>query len=99
MATTQSANTAALGVLPPLQLATLPVYLGLLAYVGPGLLWAALAQGSGELIWWPFLTAKYGAAFLGLLIPASALQYWLNLELCRYTIITGETTMTGFTQI
>jgi hypothetical protein len=90
---------AALGALPPLQFATMPVYVGLLAYIGPGILWAALAQGSGELIWWPYITAKYGAAFLGLLIPAALLQYWLNLEICRYTVITGETPMTGFSRI
>ena len=88
-----------MGDLAPLKLATLPVYAGLLAYLGPGILWAALAQGSGELIWWPYMTAKYGAAFLGLLILASLLQYWLNLEICRYTIVTGETPMTGFTRI
>jgi Mn2+/Fe2+ NRAMP family transporter len=89
----------ALGSLPPLQLATMPVFAGLFIYIGPGILWAALAQGSGELIWWPYLTAKYGAAFLGLLIPAALLQYWLNIELCRYTVLTGETPMTGFTRI
>ena len=88
-----------LGHLAPLKLATMPVYVGLFAYIGPGILWAALAQGSGELIWWPYMTAKYGAAFLGLLILASLLQYWLNLEICRYTIVTGETPMTGFTRI
>ncbi len=87
------------GHLPPLQLSTLPVFIGLFAYVGPGILWAALAQGSGELIFWPYMTAKYGAAFLGLLIPAALLQYWLNLEICRYTIVTGETPMTGFSRI
>ena len=87
------------GNLPPLQLSTLPVFIGLFAYVGPGILWAALAQGSGELIFWPYITAKYGAAFLGLLIPAALLQYWLNLEICRYTIVTGETPMTGFSRI
>ncbi len=99
MSTAQTGNTAALGALPPLQLATMPAFVGIFAYIGPGILWAALAQGSGELIWWPYLTAKYGAAFLGLLIPAALLQYWLNLEICRYTVVTGETPMTGFTRI
>ncbi len=92
-------NERALGTLPPLKLATLPVFGGVLAYMGPGILFAALAQGSGELIWWPYLTAKYGAAFLGLLIPASLLQYWYNLEICRYVAVTGETPMTGFTRM
>jgi Mn2+/Fe2+ NRAMP family transporter len=88
-----------LGKLDPLKLAIVPTSLGIFVYIGPGILWAALAQGSGELIWWPYLTAKYGAAFLGLLIPASLLQYWINLEIMRYSVLTGETPMTGFTRI
>ncbi|MCI0532038.1 MAG: Nramp family divalent metal transporter, partial [candidate division Zixibacteria bacterium] len=88
-----------LGTLAPLKMAALPTFMGIFVYIGPGILWAALAQGSGELIWWPYLTAKYGATFLGLLIPASALQYWVNLEICRYTIATGETPMTGFSRM
>jgi len=89
----------AMGKLDPLKLAVLPTFLGIFIYIGPGILWAALAQGSGELIWWPYLTAKYGAAFLGMLIPASLLQYWINLEIMRYVILTGENPMTGFTRI
>ncbi len=88
-----------MGKLDPLKLAVLPTFLGIFLYIGPGILWAALAQGSGELIWWPYLTAKYGAAFLGLLIPACLLQYWINLEIMRYVILTGENPMTGFTRI
>jgi len=89
----------ALGHMEPLKLAIMPTCLGIFAYIGPGLIWAAMAQGSGELIWWPYMTAKYGAAFLGILIPASMLQYWINLEIMRYTVLTGETPMTGFTRI
>ncbi|MBI4552763.1 MAG: Nramp family divalent metal transporter [Candidatus Latescibacteria bacterium] len=88
-----------LGRLAPLKVAAMPAFAGLLAYLGPGIVWAGLAQGSGELIWWPYLTAKYGGAFLGLLIPASLMQLWVNLEIARYTIATGETAMTGFSRI
>lgn len=97
--TSITAEEVSLGSLPPLKMAALPIFMGLFTYIEPGILWAALAQGSGELIWWPYLTAKYGAAFLGLLIPASMLQYWVNLEICRYTVATGETPMTGFSRI
>ncbi|MBI4531404.1 MAG: Nramp family divalent metal transporter, partial [Candidatus Latescibacteria bacterium] len=84
-----------LGRLAPLKVAAVPAFVGILAYIGPGIVWAGLAQGSGELIWWPYLTAKYGDAFLGLLIPASLLQLWANIEIARYTLATGETAMTG----
>ncbi len=89
----------AMGHMDPLKLAIMPTFLGIFAYVVPGILWAAMAQGSGELIWWPYMTAKYGAAFLGILVPASMLQYWVNLEIMRYEVLTGETPMTGFTRI
>ena len=38
-------------------------------------MWLALAQGSGELIWWPFMVSKYGLWFLFLLVPACLLQW------------------------
>ncbi len=59
----------------------------------------ALAQGSGELIWWPYLVAKYGLTFLWLLIPACLLQYPLNIEVGRYTLLTGESIFRGFYRV
>ncbi len=67
--------------------------------LGPGIVWAALAQGTGELIFWPAITAKYGAWFLWLIIPASLMQFGASVEIGRYTIITGETIFTGFTRL
>lgn len=64
--------------------------------LGPGIVWLALAQGSGELIWWPYIIAKYGLTFLFLLIPACLLQYPLNVEIGRYTLLTGESIFHGF---
>lgn len=59
----------------------------------------ALAQGSGELIWWPYLIAKYDLAFLFLLIPACLLQYPLTTEIGRYTLATGESIFHGFLRL
>jgi len=59
----------------------------------------ALAQGSGELIWWPYLVAKYGLTFLWLLVPACLLQYPLNVEIGRYTLLTGESIFRGFYRV
>jgi hypothetical protein len=64
--------------------------------LGPGIVWLALAQGSGELIWWPYVIAKYGLTFLFLLVPACLLQYPLNVEIGRYTLLTGESIFHGF---
>jgi hypothetical protein len=59
----------------------------------------ALAQGSGELIWWPYLIAKYGLAFLWLLIPACLLQFPINYAIGSYTLLTGETIFQGFIRL
>jgi hypothetical protein len=59
----------------------------------------ALAQGSGELIWWPYMVAKYGLTFLFLLVPACLLQYPLNIEIGRYTLTTGESIFHGFIRL
>jgi hypothetical protein len=44
-----------LGKIEPLKRADFPILPGILATMGPGVIWASMAQGSGELIWWPYL--------------------------------------------
>jgi len=39
-----------LGKVDPLKLADFPILPGILAMMGPGIVWASMAQGSGELI-------------------------------------------------
>ena len=77
----------------------LSVFPGWRAALGPGIVWMALAQGSGELIWWPYMVAKYGLTFLCLLVPACLLQYPLNVEIGRYTLVTGESIFHGFIRL
>jgi hypothetical protein len=89
-------STIVRAVIAPLRTAKLPPRPALLAALGPGVVWLALAQGSGELIWWPYMVAKYGLWFLFLLVPACLLQWPLNVEIGRYTVLTGETVWQGF---
>ena len=91
--------TLSLGQQPPLQVAPVPPFIGIWAAMGPGVIWGAMAMGSGELIWWPYVTAKYGAAFLGLLLPACLMQYFVNQEILRYTAATGEGLFQGFARV
>ena len=93
--TTPSGREAHLGTslsaLGKLKAAKLPpMSAGVLSMLGPAFVWASLAQGSGELIWWPYLAAKYGTVFLGLLVPSLLIQYFVNQEIVRYTALTGE---------
>src|SRR6185436_862448 len=72
---------------------------GLLRTLGPGVVFMALAQGSGELIFWPYTIAKYGLTFLFLLIPACLLQFPVIYEIGRYTLLTGESIFQGFIRL
>ena len=71
----------------------------MLAALGPGVIFMALAQGSGELIWWPYIIAKYGLSFLFLLLPACLLQFPVTYEIGRYTVLTGESIFQGFIRL
>ncbi|MBI2988608.1 MAG: Nramp family divalent metal transporter [Deltaproteobacteria bacterium] len=87
------------GTLPPFRKASLPPFPGMFAALGPGVIFMALAQGSGELIWWPYIIAKYGLTFLFLLLPACLLQFPVTYEIGRYTILTGESIFQGFIRL
>ncbi|MCC6029597.1 MAG: Nramp family divalent metal transporter, partial [Candidatus Korarchaeum sp.] len=83
----------------PFDIKELPKFPGYAAMIGPGIVWAGLSQGSGELIWWPYMVAKYGLFFLSWLIFYASLQYWINLEIARYTMATGEGIFEGFHRV
>jgi hypothetical protein len=83
----------------PFDIKELPKFPGYAAMIGPGIVWAGLSQGSGELIWWPYMVAKYGVFFLSWLIFYASLQYWINLEIARYTMATGEGIFEGFHRV
>jgi len=87
------------GILPPYRKASFPAFPGMIAVLGPGVIFMALAQGSGELIWWPLIIAKYGLTFLFLLLPACLLQFPVIYEIVRYTTLTGESICQGFMRL
>lgn len=87
------------GILPPYRKASFPAFPGMIAALGPGVIFMALAQGSGELIWWPYIIAKYGLTFLFLLLPACLLQFPVIYEIGRYTTLTGESICQGFMRL
>ncbi len=95
----QPSDLPSWGVMPPLKKAPLPPMPGLLRAMGPGVVFMALAQGSGELIFWPYTIAKYGLTFLFLLIPACLLQFPVIYEIGRYTLLTGESIFQGFIRL
>jgi hypothetical protein len=93
------ADPTSWGILPPYKKAPLPPLPSILRGLGPGVVFMALAQGSGELIFWPYTIAKYGLSFLFLLLPACLLQFPVIYEIGRYTLLTGESVFQGFIRL
>jgi len=67
--------------------------------VGPGAVLVGLSIGAGELIIWPRITAQFGAAIVWAAFVGIFIQLWLNFEIGRYTLATGESIYTAFTRI
>ena len=57
---------------------------------GPGAIMVGLAIGSGELVLWPWITAKFGAQMMWAAAVGVCLQMWLNIEIGRWAIATGS---------
>jgi hypothetical protein len=64
--------------------------------VGPGLVAAGVGLSSGEFILWPFIASQAGLVFLWGAVLGVVTQFFLNMEIERYTLATGETALTGF---
>lgn len=72
---------------------------GRLAWLGPGFLWMVSAAGSGELLFTPRIGALYGYALLWALLAAVALKWFINREIGRFSVCTGESILEGFRTI
>jgi hypothetical protein len=67
--------------------------------VGPGIVAAGVGLSSGEFILWPFIASQVGLIFLWGAIIGVGTQLFLNMEIERYTLATGETALTGFNRV
>jgi len=85
-------------VLGPMPIRDLPEPLPLRKVLGPGVVLVATAIGSGEYVIWPFVAANLGLGILWAAIVAVAIQFFINMEVQRWTLATGETAITGFTR-
>jgi len=64
--------------------------------VGPGMVGAGVGLASGEFILWPYISSQVGLVFLWGAVIGVVIQWFLNMEIERYTLATGETALTGF---
>ena len=66
--------------------------------IGPGIVGAGVGLASGEFILWPYISSQVGLVFLWGAFVGVVTQWFLNMEIERYTLATGETALTGFSR-
>lgn len=76
----------------------LPEPLPLGKLLGPGIIMVGISMAAGEFILWPFITSVAGLGLLWLAIVTVGAQFFINTEIERYTLATGETAVTGFSR-
>jgi len=66
--------------------------------IGPGIIAAGVGLASGEFILYPYIASQVGLVFVWAAMVGLATQFFLNMEIERYTLATGETALTGFSR-
>ena len=66
--------------------------------IGPGIVAAGVGLASGEFILYPFIASQVGLVFVWAAFVGLVTQFFINLEIERYTLATGETALTGFSR-
>lgn len=82
----------------PLGKSTLPEPPSFSRMIGPSFILLGLGLGIGELILWPYLTANYGLGIIWGAMAGITMQWFVNLEISRYTLVTGESVFVGLTR-
>lgn len=67
--------------------------------LGPSFILLGLGLGTGELILWPFLVSNWGLGIMWGAALGITIQYFLNMEIERYTLVNGESIFVGFARI
>ncbi len=81
--------------LQALKIADLPDPPKLSKLIGPSFILLGMGLGSGEIILWPYLTSNFGMGIIWASIFGITLQFFLNMEISRYTLATGESVFVG----
>jgi hypothetical protein len=85
--------------LPPVEVRDLPPPpASLRRIIGPGVIAAGVGIASGEFILWPYISSQVGLVFLWAALVGLITQFFINMEIERYTLATGETALTGFSR-
>ena len=84
--------------LAPLAKRDLPKPLPLKKLIGPSFIILGVGLGSGELILWPYLSSNFGLGIIWAAVLGITFQFFINMEIERYTLITGESIFVGLTR-
>ena len=66
---------------------------------GPGAVLVGLSIGAGELVMWPYIMARFGAGMAWAAVLGVFLQLWINLEIGRWAIATGESPFSAMARL
>ena len=69
-----------------------------LKFIGPGIVAAGVGLASGEFIIYPYIASSVGLVFVWAALVGLVTQFFINMEIERYTLATGETALTGFSR-
>lgn len=67
--------------------------------LGVGIVVMGLAIGTGELIMWPYLVTKHGLGILWAALIGITFQYFINQEVARHALATGESFFTSSSRV
>lgn len=81
--------------LAPLGKKKLPKPLPFIRLIGPSFIILGASLGSGELILWPYLSSNFGLGIIWAAVLGITFQFFINMEIERYTLVTGESIFVG----
>jgi hypothetical protein len=77
----------------------LPEPASLRKLIGPSVILVGVGVASGEYILFPYIASKAGLVFLWAAVVGVLVQFFINMEIERYTLATGQTAITGFQRV
>lgn len=67
--------------------------------IGPGIVAAGVGLGASEFVLFPYIASQVGLSLLWAALLVVGMQFYLIMEVERYTLATGETILTGFNRL
>src|SRR6476620_8088165 len=77
----------------------LPAPPSLRRLLGPSVILVGVGVASGEYILFPYIASQAGLVFLWAAVVGVAVQFFINMEIERYTLATGETAIGSFQRL